>query len=209
MPSRHHRRDFDKGKLEGTDHSNPLIFLKDCYQRASEKNCHDPHAMVLSTVAPDGHPWSRVVYMRDLVEEGIIFYTNYNSFKSVQIDGNHKVALLFYWDCIETQVRIQGIAEKVPAEVSDAYFAGRPRLSQIGAWASDQSTEIASRELLEERVAMFEKKFPTTVPRPPHWGGFVVSPLRFEFWQGRVGRLHDRICYEQSGNNWRIFRLAP
>jgi len=209
MSSKPDRRDFDKGKLDGVGHSNPLLFLNECYQLAQKKNCADPHAIVLSTVASDGHPWSRIVYMRDLVDEGIIFYTNYNSFKSVQIDGNHKVAVLFYWDCIERQVRIQGTAHKVPAELSDTYFAARPRLSQIGAWASDQSSEIESRKILEERVAMFEKKYPDVIPRPPHWGGFIVKPSRFEFWQGRLGRLHDRICYEPAENGWRIFRLAP
>lgn len=207
--TRNERRDFIKGKLEEVSHENPMLLFQEFYQDAHENSCADPHAMVLGTVSTEGQPSSRIVYMRDLIEEGIIFYTNYDSFKGSQIDGNNKVSLLFYWDCIERQVRIEGVATKVPEEVSDAYFASRPRLSQIGAWASSQSQLIASREELEGMVEHYEKKFPNEVPRPPHWGGFLVEPHYFEFWQGRLGRLHDRICFTKEEENWKQYRIAP
>ena len=206
---RNSRRDFDKGKLEGISHTDPMLLFSEFYREAHEKNCADPHAMIISTVSKDGQPSSRVVYMRELVEEGFVFYTNYHSRKGMQIEGNDKVALLFYWDCTERQVRIEGTAEKVAEEFSDAYFADRPRLSQIGAWASEQSSEIDSRETLEARVKFFEEKYPDVVPRPPHWGGFLVRPKYFEFWQGRLGRLHDRICFEPDGDSWKTYRIAP
>ncbi len=203
------RRDFGKGKLDQVPHPDPLKFLNQWYQSAREKGCADAHVMALSTVSIDGQPSSRIVYMRELLEEGIVFYTNYNSLKISEIAKNDRVSLLFYWDCIECQVRVQGTAARLPASVSDAYFADRPRLSQIGAWASEQSTEIKTREELETRVKFFEKKYPAVVPRPPHWGGMIVDPHYFEFWQGRPGRLHDRLCYRRESKGWRIFRLAP
>lgn len=203
------RYDFEKGKLDDFKHSNPLLLFNEWYQDAHEKNCADPHAVVLSTVSADGQPSSRIVYMRQLLEEGLIIYTNYLSRKGNEIDGNQKVSALFYWDCCERQVRIEGTAIKVESQISDDYFAARPRLSQIGAWASEQSSEIDNRASLEERVAFFEKKFPNEVPRPPHWGGYLIQPHFFEFWQGRVGRLHDRLCYQKQADSWKTYRIAP
>ncbi|MCB9223905.1 MAG: pyridoxamine 5'-phosphate oxidase [Crocinitomicaceae bacterium] len=203
------RYDFKKGKLEGFKHEDPMLFFKEWYQEAHEHDCADPHAVVLSTVSTDGQPSSRMVYMREMLEEGIIIYTNYLSKKGGNILKNPKVAALFYWDCVERQVRIEGVAEKVDKSISDDYFANRPRISQIGAWASEQSSEIDSRETLEERVKHFENKFPNEVPRPPHWGGYLIKPHYFEFWQGRLGRLHDRLCYTKDGNDWRKSRIAP
>ena len=179
------------------------------YQEAIEKSCADPHAVVLTTATRDGKPSSRIVYMRDLLQEGVVIYTNYTSRKGVEITKNPNVALLFYWDCCERQVRIEGQVEKIDPLISDDYFAARPRISQIGAWASEQSTVIPDRASLEERVAFYEKKFPNEVPRPPHWGGLIIEPTYFEFWQGRLGRLHDRICYEKSEANWSTYRIAP
>jgi len=189
--------------------SDPLLMFKKWYQEASEKNCASPHAMSISTVSQSGQPSSRTVYMKELLEEGIVFYTNYNSKKAQDLAHNPKIAALFFWDCTEQQVRIEGVVEKVPKELSDDYFASRPRISQIGAWASEQSQEIEGRETLEERVGYFEKKFPNTVPRPQHWGGYLIKPHYFEFWQGRLGRLHDRICYTLSENKWLVKRIAP
>ena len=207
--TRNDRRDFEKGKLEEIREKDPMKLFHSFYQDAHENSCADPHAMVLSTVSADGQPSSRVVYMRELLEEGFIFYTNYLSKKGSHIEGNKKVSSLFYWDCIERQVRVEGTVEKVDDQISDDYFASRPRISQIGAWASEQSSEIDSRASLEERVAFFEEKYPDVVPRPPHWGGYLIVPHYFEFWQGRLGRLHDRICFQKEGDDWKIFRISP
>ena len=207
--SHHNRRDFEKGQLDDIGEKDPLKLFSSFYQEAQEHNAADPHAMVLSTASSEGQPFSRIVYMRELLEEGIVFYTNYNSDKGQQLKNNDKVALLFYWDVIERQVRVHGTVSKVPEELSDQYFAGRPRISQIGAWASEQSSEIDSRASLEERVKFYEEKYPNEVPRPPHWGGFIVTINYYEFWQGRLGRLHDRICFEKEGEGWRVFRRSP
>lgn len=206
--TRNERSDFSKGNLDDAKHADPMLFFSEWYREAHEKNCADPHAVVLST-ALNNQPSSRIVYMRDLLEEGFVIYTNYLSRKGTQIDANNKVSALFYWDCTERQVRIEGTIEKIDALISDDYFASRPRISQIGAWASDQSQEIPDRKTLEEKVKFYEEKFPNKVPRPPHWGGYLIRPNYFEFWQGRVGRLHDRICYEKQGSAWRIYRISP
>jgi len=206
--SKNKHSDFLKGEL--TDYaSNPLLMFKKWYQEAYDQNCASPNAMSVCTVSQNGQPSSRTVYMREVLEEGFIFYTNYNSKKGRNLANNPKVSALFFWDCNEQQVRVEGEAEKIPTELSDDYFAARPRVSQIGAWASEQSSEIESRQTLEERVKFFEAKFPNTVPRPPHWGGYIIKPTYFEFWQGRLGRLHDRICYTAKNNDWSITRVAP
>lgn len=201
--------DFLKGELTEVSFSDPMKMVSSWYQDAIEKNCPDPHAVVLATATPNGLPAARVVYMRELLEEGFIIYTNYKSRKGTEIDANPNVALLFYWDCCERQVRVEGTVEKIDPLISDDYFESRPRISKIGAWASEQSSVIPNRKTLEERVAYFEKKFPQKVPRPPHWGGFIVKPTYFEFWQGRLGRLHDRICFEKEKNSWNNYRIAP
>jgi pyridoxamine 5'-phosphate oxidase len=203
------RYDFEKGKLEDFKHEDPMLFFNEWYQEAHEKQCADPHAMVLSTVDINGQPSSRIVYMRNILSEGFIFYTNYLSKKGSQILKNHKVSALFYWDCCERQVRIEGEAIKVDSGISDDYFNARPRISKIGAWASEQSSVIESRLTLEERVKYFEKKYPNEVPRPPHWGGYLIKPHYFEFWQGRLGRLHDRLVYKKNGLSWNTDRIAP
>jgi len=206
--TRNQRSDFSKGNLDGISHPDPMLFFSEWYREAHEKNCADPHALVLSTVS-NNQPSSRIVYMRDLLEEGFIIYTNYLSRKGEEITANNKVSALFYWDCTERQVRIEGEIEKIDTQISDDYFASRPRISQIGAWASEQSKEIPDRKTLEEKVNFFEEKFPGIIPRPPHWGGYLIRPHYFEFWQGRVGRLHDRICYEKQESGWRIYRISP
>lgn len=203
------RYDFNKDKLESFKYDDPLLFFNEWYQNVQEADCADPHALTLSTVNEKGQPSGRIVYMRQLLEEGFVIYTNYLSRKGGEILKNHKVGLLFYWDCLERQVRIEGEAEKVDSKLSDEYFAQRPRISQIGAWASEQSSEIPDRATLEERVIHFEKKFPNEVPRPPHWGGYIIKPHYFEFWQGRLGRLHDRLCYTLKNGKWEKSRIAP
>jgi pyridoxamine 5'-phosphate oxidase len=206
--TRNDHSDFLKGELN--DYlSDPMLMFKKWYQEAHEKNCESPHAMSISTVSSKGQPSSRMVYMKEILEEGFIFYSNFKSRKGTNLDTNPKIAALFFWGCTEQQVRIEGEVERVPTEISDDYFASRPRVSQIGAWASEQSSEIENRQTLEGRVAHFEAKYPNEVPRPPHWGGYLIKPAYFEFWQGRLGRLHDRICYTLESENWKTTRIAP
>jgi pyridoxamine-phosphate oxidase len=186
-----------------------MLMFQKWYQGAHEKQVPSPHAMVISTVNSLGQPSSRVVYMKELLEEGLVFYTNYNSKKGKDLLENQHIAVLFFWGETEQQIRIEGAVEKVDPALSDAYFESRPRMSQIGAWASEQSSEIENREALEDRVKFYEEKYPEVVPRPPHWGGYLIKPHYFEFWQGRLGRLHDRICYQKHGNGYQISRISP
>lgn len=170
----------------------------------------EPHAMVVSTVDERGRPSSRAILLRELDERGFVFYTNYESAKARHLAANPMAALCFVWLQLYRQVRVEGVVEKVAEDVSDAYFAIRPRPSQIGAHASPQSTVIADRTVLERKVEYLERAFlDGDVPRPAHWGGYRVIPEMFEFWQGRTGRLHDRIRYRPEGNAWVRERLAP
>ena len=204
------RWDFQKDELnEGDLLQDPIALFQKWYEHAVERNVQEPNAMVLATVK-DGRPSTRVVYLRDVLEEGLVFYTNYKSHKGQSISENPQVALNFHWSELERQVKVRGVAVAVPHEVSDQYFAGRPRISQLGAWASEQSSEIDDRTVLEARLAQFEKEFEgVDVPRPPHWGGYVVEPQMIEFWQGRPGRLHDRFKFTRMDGNWVVTRLSP
>ncbi|MEM6377645.1 MAG: pyridoxamine 5'-phosphate oxidase [Bacteroidota bacterium] len=172
----------------------------------------EANAMILSTLTKDQRPTARVVLLKDFDQNGFVFYTNYNSRKSQEMEANPYACLVFNWMELQRQVRIEGSVERVSPEESTAYFQSRPKGSQIGAWASPQSQIIPGREVLEERVKTLQEKYQDVdqLPRPEHWGGFVVKPTLIEFWQGRMSRLHDRIQYEKVGeNNWKIDRLAP
>lgn len=170
----------------------------------------EPTAMVLSTVDSFLQPHSRVVLLKDLTEEGLFFYSNYESNKANQLHTNNRVAVLFFWESLERQVRFTGIVEKISEEASSEYFASRPIDSQLGAWASPQSKTISSKTILNENFERFKQQFGSHIPKPPHWGGYLIRPKTLEFWQGRPNRMHDRLHYTKSENNeWTISRLAP
>ena len=169
----------------------------------------DANTLVLSTVDSEGWPAARAVLLKGVDERGLVFYTNHRSAKGLQLDSTGRAALTFVWREIERQVRFVGHVEHVADEEADAYFRSRPRGAQIGAWASDQSNLLESRAVLEAQVAATEQRFPAEIPRPTHWGGYLIRPRSVEFWQGRPSRLHDRIRYRWGGDTWIIERLAP
>jgi len=173
----------------------------------------EPNAMTLATVGPDLRPSARIVLIKGVDERGFTFFTNYDSRKGRDLASNPNACLLFHWVELERQIRIEGRVSKTSEAESDAYFHSRPASSRIGAWASEQSQVIASRSVIETREADFVAKFGSNPPRPPQWGGYRLTPERFEFWQGRASRLHDRICYTRVAGDaaqpWSIERLAP
>ena len=206
---RNDHHNFDKGKLSDHFGDNPLDLFKKWYKEAFDSAQAEPHAMSLSTVSEDGKPTSRIVYLKELAEDGFVFYTNYKSEKGKQLESNPNACILFFWNVLEREVRIEGKATKVSEALSNEYFASRPRGSQLGAWASYQSDVLEDRAELELRLIELAKKYPNEVPRPPHWGGFVIEPEKLEFWQGRPSRLHDRIVFEKENNSWNIYRKNP
>jgi pyridoxamine 5'-phosphate oxidase len=205
------RVDYKRAALSERDAaSDPFELFTRWFDEAVAAAIPEPNAMTLATVDAAGRPAARIVLMKGIDTRGVVFHTNYDSRKGRDLAANPRAALLFFWVGLERQVRIDGTAERVSAEDSDAYFAARPRDSQISAWASPQSAPVADRAWLEARFAECEARFASgAVPRPPHWGGVRVVPDRFEFWQGRASRLHDRLVWSRQGDRWTIGRLAP
>ena len=179
------------------------------FDEAATASLPEPNAMTLATVDATGRPAARIVLLKGVDARGFVFHTNYASRKGRDLDADPRVALLFFWAELERQVRIEGTAERASAAESDAYFAARPRGSQISAWASPQSAPVPDRAWLEMQVAAVQARFASDVPRPSNWGGIRVVPSRFEFWQGRESRLHDRLVWTREGDRWTIGRLAP
>jgi pyridoxamine 5'-phosphate oxidase len=213
------RREYAAGGLDEADlEADPISMFRRWMHHAVRAGIYEPNALVLATASPDGTPSARIVLLKGLDERGFVFFTNYASRKGRDLESNPRCALLFPWHSLERQVRVEGTATPLSAAENDAYFASRPRAAQIGAWASPQSEVIENRSSLDARYAELVTSFgEREVPRPEHWGGYCVEPETVEFWQGRLGRMHDRLRYRRAtgstdggrGGAWLTERLAP
>ncbi len=208
----HARTDYTKGSLNENElPSDPCVLLIAWLDDAVSSGMQDPTAFALSTVDEWGYPHSRIVLLRDTRQGELVFFTNYESEKGQDLARNAKAGATFFWPSLERQIRVRGSVTRVSQEESDRYFASRPRESQLGAWSSDQSRSIASRESLDRAFAARLQEYPEGhVPRPPHWGGYAILPVEVEFWQGRASRMHDRIRYRRAADgSWEHGRLQP
>jgi pyridoxamine 5'-phosphate oxidase len=206
------RKDYQKASLdEKTAASEPMKQFATWFNDAVAARVPEPNAMTLATVNENGRPAARIVLLKGIENNTFVFYTNYQSRKGKELDQNPACSLTFFWPELERQVRIEGIASRVDEKRSEDYFQSRPRGSQLGAWASPQSSVIQDRSLLEERIKQLEEKFKgqAVLPKPNQWGGYEIEPWVVEFWQGRPSRLHDRILYTKDDSGWKVNRLAP
>ena len=197
--------------LETNTAENPFEQFDRWFQEAKDSDCPEPNAMIVATINAEGYPAARVVLLKQVTNEGFVFYTNYHSRKGRELADHPHAAVVFNWLELERSVRIEGSVERTDPETSTDYFHSRPKKSQIGAWASPQSEVIPDRAFLERRKTELEEKYADAeeLPRPPHWGGYIVKPTLIEFWQGRSSRLHDRLAYSLIDGNWKRVRLAP
>ncbi|MEV5965161.1 pyridoxamine 5'-phosphate oxidase [Kribbella sp. NPDC051952] len=206
------RRTYGLGELLETQvDPDPIVQFQTWLAQATEVGLPEPNAMVLATADADGRPSARTVLLKRMDERGLVFYTNQQSRKADDLAANPHCALVFPWHAMERQVRVEGTVTKLPAEEVDEYFASRPRGSQLGAWSSQQSQPVDSREELDLQYASYERQWPegTEISTPHFWGGYLVEPQAFEFWQGRTGRLHDRLAYRRTSSSWELVRLQP
>lgn len=204
------RREYRQGTLTETmAGEDPLALFDQWIGAARDAGQIEANAMTLATVDAMGHPHARIVLLKERGGRDFVFFTNYQSAKGQQLASSPRAALVFWWDVLERQVRIEGPVRRLEAADSDAYFASRPISSRLGAWASEQSSVIADHDVLESRYARYAEQYGETVPRPAHWGGYAVAAEQLEFWQGRASRLHDRLRYRWSDGAWNRDRLAP
>lgn len=208
-----HRKSYEKqALLESNCPENPIELFRDWFMHAdASEMVSEANAMNIASIGLDGFPKNRMVLLKKYTWEGFIFYTNYHSEKGKAILANTHVCLSFFWPALEQQIIIKGHAEKIAENLSDGYFESRPEGSKLGAWASDQSSVVSSREALDQQLKTYQQQFKDKeIPRPPHWGGFMVKPVSIEFWQGRPNRMHDRIRYTLLADfSWKLERLAP
>lgn len=204
------REDYSKQELsEAHCHADPIVQFEQWLNEAMKSQVNEPTAVNVAAVGADGRPNSRMVLLKEVNPQGFVFFTNYHSRKGQSFAANPFAALTFFWPELERQVRVEGRIEKLDEAASDEYFESRPYTSRIGAWASNQSEVISGKAVLVAKAAAVGAKHPLHVPRPPHWGGYIVMPDRIEFWQGRPSRLHDRIQYRLENGVWVKERLAP
>lgn len=204
------RQDYLNAALTEADvDANPLVQFAQWFNEAQAAQVSEPNAMTLATVGADGQPSARTVLIKEARTDGVVWFTNYDSRKGHDLAANDRGALLFFWQPLERQVRIEGVVSRISEAESDEYYHSRPVNSRLGAWSSPQSEVIDSRDVLESNLHSFTEKFGDAPPRPAHWGGYILKPTYFEFWQGRASRLHDRIAYQLNDGVWQIVRLAP
>ena len=205
------RNDYQKQQLSKTSVADtPILQLEKWLKEAEEANCNEYTAMTVATITPSGQPTLRIVLLKYIEEDGLVFFTNYKSRKGLCLEVNPRIAAHFFWPELERQIKIEGVVVKTSEEISDKYFQSRPFESQISAIISNQSQEVPNREYLEDlREQEIERHLNDVPERPKHWGGYKIKPNRIEFWQGGSYRLHDRILYKKDGDNWKISRLAP
>lgn len=206
------RQEYSKAVLDAaTVSQHPISQFTKWFEEALTAKVPEPNAMNLATVNDNGRPASRIVLLKGVENNMFVFYTNYQSRKGKELDQNPACSLAFFWPELERQVRIEGVASRIDEKRSEKYFQSRPRGSQVGAWASPQSSVISDRSLLEERAKKIEEKYKSKelLPKPNQWGGYEIDPIMIEFWQGRPSRLHDRILYTKDESGWKINRLAP
>ena len=205
------RGDFDPDERLNIElmPDNPVVLFEEWIKTAVDNKVSEPYAMTLSTVDKNNKPHGRILYLRDVIDGKLVFFSNYLSAKGTEMEKSPFVSCTFFWAELSRQLRVEGEVQKADEKVSDAYFASRPRKSQIGAWASEQSSVLNEKDDLLNKLNAFDGQFKTEVPRPENWGGYLIKPDYFEFWLGQPNRLHDRVVYKKTGSEWKKYYLNP